>query len=157
MKATIGIDVGKYGAIYLMDEQRKHNFTVMPLVGKEYDILSIHSFFEAMKDYELTTYVEKVNSFGMGRQSAFNFGYGVGLIEGIASIYSKKLIRVTPQVWQKVVCSGIAKKQKAKARSMQVMLEQYKGVLESFKAYNKKQIEGLIDAFLICMYGVKNV
>lgn len=52
--------------------------------------------------------VELVNSFGMGRQSAFVFGQGVGALLAAAELARWPLRRVRPQEWQRFI--GATKK-----------------------------------------------
>jgi hypothetical protein len=47
--------------------------------------------------------VELVNSFGMGRQSAFVFGQGVGALVALCELEGWPVIRVRPQSWQATI------------------------------------------------------
>lgn len=47
--------------------------------------------------------VELVTSFGMGRQSAFVFGQGVGALVALCELEGWPVIRPTPQSWQRTI------------------------------------------------------
>jgi hypothetical protein len=47
--------------------------------------------------------VEDVNSHGMGRQSAFVFGQGVGAILAVLAMLRLPVVRVRPQDWQRTI------------------------------------------------------
>ena len=154
-KLIVGIDPGKKGAVVVLTGYKMYEYFNMPLIGKEYDLNTLNNYFQLFNtNYDVVFYIEKVNAHGMGRTSAFTFGYGVGVLEAYANEYGK-LKRVTPQKWQKVMFSGISGKQKPKDKAMQVMAEQYPTELRAFSDYNKADREGLIDAFLIAQYGLK--
>ena len=150
---VLGIDPGKKGAVCVLFEYDIYMENI-PIIGKEYDIVKLNSFFIPLS--EGIAYIEKVNSFGMGRTSAFNFGYGVGLLEGLIVANDLKIKRIRPQEWQKEIFKGISGK-KPKEKALLVMKEQYKEILKKIeeKKVDKAKKEGLIDAFLIACYGWK--
>lgn len=52
--------------------------------------------------------IERVSAMpGQGVSSMFNFGYGVGLLEGIVFTLGLQQQFVLPQAWQKIVLKGI--------------------------------------------------
>ena len=54
--------------------------------------------------------VEDVNSFGMGRQSAFNFGRGLGRIDAALEYVEANIFRVQPAIWKRALhLTGLTK------------------------------------------------
>jgi len=90
-------------------------------------------------------YVEQVNAFGMGKSSAYNFGWGCGAIEmGLASL-NIPFTYVTPQVWKKSM-SCPKDKDAARHRASQL--------LPKFAhCWDLKKWDGRAEASLIALYG----
>ena len=92
------IDPGKTGAIALLYPDMSLYIYDMPIFGKEVAGNGLASIF---KEFPPThTYIESVNSFGMGRQSAFNFGQGMGVVKGVLSTLEIPYTLVTPAKWK---------------------------------------------------------
>lgn len=54
--------------------------------------------------------VEDVCSFGMGRQSAFNFGRGLGRIDAALEYVEANIFRVQPAIWKRALhLTGLTK------------------------------------------------
>lgn len=47
--------------------------------------------------------IESVNSFGMGRTSAYNFGEGNGVIRGVLAALERPVTYMRPTAWQKAI------------------------------------------------------
>jgi len=71
----------------------------MPVIGKEISGVIIANIFKEFPAAHI--YIEAVNSFGMGRQSAFMFGQGVGVILGVAAALNISYTKVAPSKWKK--------------------------------------------------------
>ncbi len=99
MSPVCGIDPGKKGAIAFAYDDDYIDVHDMPVIGKNINGYAIADLFTEFKPQ--TIYLEKVNSFGMGRQSAYNFGQGNGVIQGVAAALKITLIEFTPQQWKK--------------------------------------------------------
>jgi hypothetical protein len=155
----IGIDPGKKGAIVLVGSKGEvFGINMMPVNGKEIDMVMLHSVIYNYKKFGeahggIICMVEKLNSFGMGRQSAFNFGKTCGIIEAMVIANDIPLHRVTPQQWHKVILQGIPKQDNPKLRVEQCCKEQHNNIFGDIKAKYKR--EALRDAFLIAKYGQK--
>jgi len=93
----IGIDPGKTGGIVLLKENTIIDYTKMP--DNIYDISNI---FTKHKNAQLYVAIEKVGAMpGQGVASMFKFGYNVGVIHGILSMYKFPKEEVTPLKWKK--------------------------------------------------------
>ena len=105
--AVLGIDPGKEGA-----------FAVLPLEGGEPLLLgslpyskgdaqplvrALAALLRGVDARLVLAGVELVNSFGMGRQSAFVFGQGVGALLAMCELEGWPTIRPRPQAWQATI------------------------------------------------------
>ena len=72
------IDPGKTGAIALLYSDLSLYIEDMPIFGKEVSGTGLAATFKEFTPTHI--YIESVNRFGMGRQSAFTFGQGLGVI-----------------------------------------------------------------------------
>jgi crossover junction endodeoxyribonuclease RuvC len=95
----LGIDPGKTGALAFLYSNRALFIEDMPAIGKEVNGALTA---DMLREFTPThAYIEAVNSFGMGRQSAFNFGQGVGVIKGVLGALAIPYSNVTPTKWKK--------------------------------------------------------
>lgn len=115
-RIVIGIDPGMTGAIAtLADGCLAHLFDT-PVVarGKGRNEVSASALAELLRGVRsefpganFSVAVEEVSAMPgggqrtMGATSAFNFGRGVGIIEGVVAALGFQLIRVLPQTWKK--------------------------------------------------------
>lgn len=95
----VGIDPGKTGAIAMLYPSGDLYVEDMPTIDKELNAAAISALFDEFNPAHI--YIESVNSFGMGRQSAFNFGQGVGVLKGIFAAHKLPWSPVSPQRWKK--------------------------------------------------------
>ena len=93
-----GIDPGKSGAIALLYQDFTLYIEDMPIFGKEVSATGLSATFKEFTPTHI--YIESVNSFGMGRQSAFNFGKGLGVIKGVLGTLQIPYSLVTPSKWK---------------------------------------------------------
>lgn len=93
-----GIDVGKSGALCLLDDKNIHFVDFKTKGIKGYiDIL------KSTKNIKLVT-VELVHSMPkQGVKSMFSFGENYGLIQGVLQALDIPFILVKPQTWQKAL------------------------------------------------------
>ena len=94
-----GIDPGKTGAIALLYCDLSLYLEDMPIFGKEVSGTGLAATFGEFTPKHI--YIENVNSFGMGRQSAFNFGQGLGVIKGVLCTLQIPYSLVTPGKWKR--------------------------------------------------------
>ena len=137
-----GIDPGAKGAIALLHP----NFAEvhdMPMLGKEVNGTEVANLFVEFKPDHI--FLEQVNSFGMGRTSAYNFGQGVGVLKGVFQALMIPYTLVTPQKWQKHFG-----KSKDKDYSRLLASRLYPNQAAQFK---RKMDDGRAEALLIARYG----
>lgn len=161
MRPVIGIDPGITGAIAVRgDDPTEANVWDMPTItdGKKQRVNAI-----ALADLLRTltieyspeeVRIEKVNAMPpmrkggvqrqAGAQSSFNFGRGVGAIDGICGALQLRVTYVIPQKWKKR--AGLIGKEKDQARTR--ALELY-----PFLDLHRKKDVGRADAMLIAHYG----
>lgn len=96
----IGIDPGKNGAIAFLSAY--WNAVTVGLDSTPRDISD--SLAEMAKNYKCVAIIEQVSSSPqMGVKSAFTFGQGFGMLEGLLTAHCIPFERVRPQVWQKAM------------------------------------------------------
>ena len=138
-----GIDVGAKGAIALLYPTGKNHIEDMPMLDKEVNGADFAAILQEFTPDHI--YIEQVNSFGMGRTSAFNFGQGVGTLKGVIATLKIPYTMVTPQKWKKHF--GLNKDKDA-SRLLATRL--YPNESELFK---RKKDDGRAEALLIARYG----
>jgi crossover junction endodeoxyribonuclease RuvC len=93
-----GVDPGKTGAVALLYPDGTVYIEDMPVLGKEINGPALAGTFTEFRPDHV--YLEHVNSHLMGRQSAFNFGQGVGVIKGVLGALHIPYTLVTPAKWK---------------------------------------------------------
>jgi len=93
------IDPGKTGAIALLYPCGFLDIHDMPVIDKELNGKAIADLFDEFTPAHI--YIESVNSHKMGRQSAFNFGQGVGVLKGVMAALEIPWTPVSPAKWKK--------------------------------------------------------
>jgi crossover junction endodeoxyribonuclease RuvC len=149
----VGIDPGASGAVAFFNPQEGTLEIVdMPVMevergGKSKREISPQLLATAIRHKApRIAYVEKVGAMpGQGVSSMFQFGRGVGMVEGVLAALAIHTSYVTPQRWQKVV-EVRGGKDGARLRA-----------IELFPAYAslfaRKKDDGRADAALIAWYG----
>lgn len=88
--------------------------------------------------------------------SAFQFGRGYGMIEGIVAALGWPIEYVTPQKWKKAL--GVpADKDDARARACQMMPQDSHLWTPQRGVFDKQQASGRADAALICLFGARSL
>lgn len=96
----IGIDPGKNGAIVFISPY--WDAVTLGLDSTPRDISE--SLAEMATNYKCIAIIEQVSSSPqMGVKSAFTFGQGFGLMEGLLTAHKISFERVRPQVWQRAM------------------------------------------------------
>jgi hypothetical protein len=111
MDIVISCDPGNKGAISIYESENTiPKIFDMPLIKiikatkdtLEYDLEKIVSILEPYKDKKVVFVLEKVGVMpNEGAVSSFNFGKGIGQLQGIAKAFKFELCLVTPQLWKK--------------------------------------------------------
>ena len=137
-----GIDPGAKGAIALLYGNSQDIFD-MPMLGKEVNGAEVASIFKEFSPENI--WIEQVNSFGMGRTSAYNFGQGMGILKGVIATLEIPYTLVTPQKWKKHF--GLSKE---KDHSRLLATRLYPSMADQFA---RKKDDGRAEAILIAKYG----
>lgn len=175
----LGIDPGKDGACVLINENQEILYKfVIPKLGNTVDLQVFNNHLKYIKNtYDsnnIHVCIELVHSiFGASSKSTFQFGYVCGIIEGLVSAYNFSYTMIQPKEWQKVMFLGIPEQRKPstvdkngkirKGRlNTKVMAEMafkrlYPNTQLKMSERSKKNHDGLIDALLIAMYGLKKI
>lgn len=95
----LGIDPGKTGALAMLYKDGTLYVEDTPSLKKEINAAAVAGIIEEF--HPTVAVIENVNSFGMGRQSAFNFGQGVGVFKGVLAAFGVPYISVTPTKWKR--------------------------------------------------------
>jgi crossover junction endodeoxyribonuclease RuvC len=144
------VDPGKTGALAFLSPSI---LTVvdMPVVGKDVSGALLGELFGQFVPGHV--YVEAVNSFGMGRQSAFKFGQGFGTILGAAAALAFPVTLVSPAKWKRAYGLG---RDKDAARLLATRL-----FPKNASDFKRKKDDGRAEAALLALYirdgGVKGV
>lgn len=142
----MGIDVGMNGALAFYDGTELIIFD-MPILQvsktKRVDCHRLNTIIKTQKPNKAV--VERVNAFGMGVSSAYNFGWSCGVIEALLAANNIPFDYVTSQVWKKAMqCPK--EKDAARMRASQ-LLPQFS------HNWDLKKHDGRAEASLIAFYG----
>ena len=140
---TLGIDPGKTGALAFLYSDRTIFIEDMPVVGKEINGAELANMLREFTPQHV--YIETVNSFGMGRQSAFNFGQGVGVIKGVLGALAIPYSGITPAKWKKEFSLN---RDKDASRLAAIRL-----FPDSAGKFTRKKDDGRAEAALIALWG----
>lgn len=104
---VLGFDPGKEGGLAVLPVEGGAPLLLLPLPYAPDDdqplCRTIRAHVGGLCRPVLAAGVELVNSFGMGRQSAFVFGQGVGALIAMCELEGWPVIRVRPQAWQRTI------------------------------------------------------
>ena len=166
MSYFVGIDPGKNGGIAVLSNTNCVLVAAMP-TNKENEIV----FSELVSLVSNADFVvlEDVHSiFGMSAQSNFQFGRGLGIIEGVLGALNKNYIKVSPKVWQKEIWADTTPignatgkllksgqpqiKIDTKATSLIVAKKLFPNVNLLATKRSKVEHDGIVDALLLAEY-----
>lgn len=145
----IGIDPGKYGAIAYYDCVNKSiNVEDCPLTNLE--TIDYSKMAALVKPYEsnAVAIMEQVNSYGMGKQSAFNFGVNVGAWRSVLACYSVPVQTISPRIWKPGM--GLSDD---KNSSIELAKQLYPGMASKL---TRKKDHDRAEAMLLVHYFLKN-
>ncbi len=150
----VGIDPGVNGGIAIIKKDEVIAIK-MPTFEKDYDINSIVSL---LLDHMPITKVgiEKVHANPkMARSACFNFGKGLGVLEGLVAALRIPYKLIPPKTWQKKMHDGVTGED-TKTKSIKAVSRLYP--LLSLKATSRsvKDHDGIADAIMIAEYTKNN-
>jgi crossover junction endodeoxyribonuclease RuvC len=145
----IGIDPGKYGAIaYYNCANQSIDVKDCPLTKIE--TIDYSKMAELVKPHEsnAVAIMEQVNSYGMGKQSAFNFGVNVGAWRSTLACYSIPVQTISPRIWKPGM--GLSDD---KSRSIELAKELFPNMASKL---TRKKDHDRAEAMLLIHYFLKN-
>ncbi len=156
-KVFIGIDPGNGGGISIV-EGKKVQILDIPITivksgkknKKQYNVSELCDIFSEIKksseNKEIVLFLEKVHVMGIGGRSegsvsSFNFGRGIGQLEGIVSANGIEINYATPQKWKKAFPELITSEMTAIKEEIKIKKAEMKASIEEIgqKKLNKKQ------------------
>ena len=148
-----GIDVGKTGAVCVLDEYGDILSTIpkMPWENDRLDARRLYQFLGVWAEGGLTVSVEKVNGFGMGLKSCFTFGSCNGGIMACIDIMKARIIHVTPQRWKKAMLVDYNPKKLGKEASVKAAFDLFPQLRNG--QLSKKSSHNLAEAALMAEFG----
>jgi len=149
----LGIDPGKKGGLVVLDKYKRiYAKEVMPMIGYTYDVAAIKNFIvQTTPDH---AFIEKVSAVaGASAKSTFQFGFGAGILEGILGGLEMPRTYIRPKEWQKFAHKGIDGTD-PKDKSLTAVKQRYPNEDWLVTSRSTKPHDGLIDAALICEYGI---
>ena len=146
MSFILGIDVGMKGALAFYNGAELLIYDMPVHERNKTSRIDCQRLLSIIIEYDIAhAYIEQVNAFGMGATSAYNFGFGCGVIEGMLSTQHLPFTYATPQVWKKAM-SCPKEKDGARARASQL--------LPAFAHnWDLKKHDGRAESALIALYG----
>lgn len=106
-RLILGFDPGKEGGLAVLSTVGANPRLLLPLPYAPDDdqplVRTIRAAVRELGGEVVAVGVERVNSFGMGRQSAFVFGQGVGALVALCELEGWPMIHVRPQAWQATI------------------------------------------------------
>lgn len=141
MKAYIGIDPGKSGALAILYPEG--DVRTIPFNAEEY-IFALQEF----ETWPVVCCVEKVSAMpGQGVVSMFNFGHNLGFIEGVLQAYGIPYQLVPPQTWKKEFSLS-----SDKAKSIEVCQKLFPKANLLATERSRKPHDGMAEAVLMAEY-----
>lgn len=160
----IGIDLGKKGAIVVMDNEKNLLLQLpTPMIRNEIDWFSINELIERYKDKNVVVTFEKIGIIhGSSKITAFSMG---GQLQGMINLCIAHKVRyetVPPKKWQEEIFGTQlkiyipnTKRIDTKAMALVAYRKLYPDRDIKFTDRQNKAQDGLIDAALICEYAYR--
>ena len=146
----VGIDPGKSGALVRIDSGSLECLDVllMPYVGKDLDVASIHNFLEPCTAVVL----ERQHAMpAQGRSSIFTLGTSFGALRATIVLAGKKYATPLPSKWTRRALEGVPGD--GKARNVTAAMRLFPK-LDLTPGRRTKPHDGIADAALLAYYGV---
>jgi hypothetical protein len=157
----VGVDGGLRGAFVVLDKDQKIiEKIVMPIIKEKgrtmYDVKGIVNFFHLLMlkhmDSQIFVCLEKSYTRPVqGIRSAFNTGYGYGIMQGVLEALGISYETVTPQTWMKEL--GITSKNEK--GSILFCQRKYPNERWTSTERCKKPHNGYTDACCLAIFGLR--
>lgn len=174
MRYSIGIDLGKNGAVVIHDlETGKIEKFVMPVVAKQLDLHTLYELLSAFKGQDVMVAMEDLRAiFGSSATATFTFGFVCGATEALIVSLGLPYRKVNAKVWQKEAFAGVpevrkpgkvdknGKKRKGAIDTKAMALLASKRLFPDFDTTpterSVKPHDGIVDALLISWWVTQN-
>jgi len=153
---VLGVDPGLNGGMVLINDRKEIiNQTTFSRTDGSLNCNLISDWF---KDKFIDhVYLEKVHALPqVGAGSSFKFGLVFGQIMAILSLSGLGYTLVTPRRWQTII-EGNLKHLKPKERALLTAQKIFDGYDLRKSSRSRVWHDGLVDASLIALYGLKNI
>lgn len=159
MKIRAAFDVGKDGAIAVFRDEKLVFKTVIPTIGNQIDLSEIRKILTNYECENIHVVVEDVHAiYGAAAKSTFNFGWSLGILEGMLTGMRIPYTKVAPKEWQKEMWKGVQPVYKSgkvidtKATSLLAAKRLFpnEDLRKSERA--EKPHDGIVDALLMAEY-----
>lgn len=154
----LGIDPGQTGAFVLLGPEGKILAkAVMPVdAAKDLDKQAALNLFGELAAFgPFHIFFERIIPYAMTGSSAMTFGRMLGMLEQLIWQQKYPITFVEASKWAKEIHQGIDSNLKAKAKSGIAFARLFPGIDFRPTPRHKVQHDGLIDAALIALYGVR--
>jgi hypothetical protein len=160
MRKYIGIDIGKKGAIAIMEGDKITTHKI-PMIKTEVDFHALHRMFENYEGFNGMVVFEKLGViFGSSKKTAFSMGQQIGAIEMLCISLSMPYTKVPAKTWQAEMFQGVEVIKKSgsktardtKAMALVAIKRLFPNVKLTFGEVATVPHDGLIDAVLMAEY-----
>lgn len=163
-KTYIGIDIGKHGAIAIINKDGSIVTHAMPLLSGDVDIQGLIHILLRYTPANTHVVFEKLGViFGSSKQTAFSMGYQSGVVETACVAYALPYTKVRAVDWQKQMFQGVTTINKVgssakntKAMALVAIQRIFPNVKLTATSRATKPHDGLIDALLMAEYARRN-
>lgn len=148
----LGIDPGKGGGLALLPEDLRTAVS-LPMPASIHDTinwLELNTTTKTMIIIEKAQAMPKNGAVGM-----FNYGMGFGELLGAIAALKRPIHVVGPTIWTKMMHSGLPKELKPKEKSLRALRNIFPEVDLLATKRSKKPHEGIVDAYLLALYGMR--
>lgn len=161
----IGIDIGLSGAIVVINDNGKilHK-SVMPIVGSEIDIKALYKIIYKYRDHGIV-FEEIQTIFSVSKTTMYSLGRQTGFLYALCTVLKAKFVTVNPKKWQNFYFKQFPKRFFKKDGSLDTkgtalyVAQRILPKEDFFKPDSKrsrKAHDGIVDAYLLAYYGLKN-
>lgn len=101
-------DVGKDGALVVFEGDTIIYKIVTPKIGDQIDLRKIKEILSTLDLKNIHIVIEDVHAiFGSSAKATFNFGWSLGILEGLLTMAQIPYTKVAPKDWQREMWQGV--------------------------------------------------
>lgn len=147
-----GIDPGKTGAVSVIEDS---NVYVYPMPLNEEQSVDFTEVANILRKHNPdVVYIEAVSSRPMqGSVSVFTFGFSTGGLHGVCHALGIKIVKVSPQKWQKYLMGKEKGVKHTKEMTIEFIKKTYPNVSLMATKRSRKESDGMADSLAIATFG----